>query len=137
MKSPARIAEQVAAVVEDYPAAAQEQFHNIRKAIFAVARSNPAIGPLTETLKWGEPSYLTEVSKSGSTIRVAWKSKKPDAIGLYLNCQTTLLETMRLNYPDAFTYQGNRALLVPLDTILPEEALEFCIELALTYHRSK
>lgn len=136
MNSPPCIADRVAAVVNNYPEVAQKQFHNIREKIFAAARSNADIGPLTETLKWGEPSYLTEVSKSGSTIRVAWKPKNPNTIGLYLNCQTTLLETMRLNYPVAFTYQGNRALLMPLNKPLPDEALGFCIELALTYHRS-
>ena len=94
-------------------------------------------GKLTEILKWGEPAYLTLASKSGATIRLAWKPKNPDFFGLYLNCQTTLVETMRLNYPDAFVYHGDRGLLIPLDQPLPQEALEFCIHLSQTYHRTK
>lgn len=127
----------VAAAIERYPVPAQQIFHEIRSIVFRTAQSDPIIGKLTETLKWGEPAYLTQTSKSGSTLRLDWKPKIPDFFGLYLNCQTTLVETMRLNYPNTFVYQGDRALLLPLDQPLPHEALEFCIHLTQTYHRTK
>ncbi|MCF6315788.1 MAG: DUF1801 domain-containing protein [Marinosulfonomonas sp.] len=99
--------------------------------------NDPIIGPLTEVLKWGEPSYLTEVSKSGTTVRIPWHAKHPDKTGLFLNCKTTLVDIMREIYPDTFTYQGTRAVLFALDQPLPNDALAYCCEMALTYHRNK
>ncbi|MBV1868859.1 MAG: DUF1801 domain-containing protein [Marinosulfonomonas sp.] len=127
----------VAGAIVGYPKPALDKFDQIRTMVFSVAASDPAVGPITETLKWGEPAYLTTASKSGSTIRLAWKAKNPDHVAIFLNCQTTMVETMRLNYPDAFMYQGNRALLAPLNEPLDDDALEFCVRLAQTYHVSK
>jgi hypothetical protein len=137
MTVPPNLPQDVSTATKHYPAPAQKIFHGIRAIIFRTAQSDPAVGELTETLKWGEPAYLTEASKSGSTIRLAWKAKNPDKFGIYLNCQTTLVETMRLNYPDSFQYQGERALLISLNARLPVAALEFCTHLAQTYHNSK
>ncbi len=109
----------------------------VRDLIFKTAAQNPVIGLLTETLKWGEPSYLPEATKSGTTVRISWHTKNPNQIGLYLNCKTTLIDTMREIYPNTFTYQGTRAVLFPLDQPLPNDALAHCIEMALTYHRNK
>jgi len=127
----------VAAVYDSYPVAARDVLFAVRALIFQTAAQNPVIGPLTETLKWGEPAYLTEATKSGSTIRMAWKPGKPDHGALFLNCKTTLVDTMREIYSDTFTYQGTRAVLFPLDQPLPNDALAHCIEMALTYHRNK
>ena len=127
----------VATAYDSYPASARNVLLTIRSLIFNTAATNPVIGPLTETLKWGEPAYLTEATKSGSTIRMAWKPAKPDHCALFFNCKTTLVETMREIYPDTFTYQGTRAVMFPLDQPLPNDALAHCIEMALTYHRNK
>jgi hypothetical protein len=124
-------------VVGFYPEAAQKKFHEIRHAIYTIAQSKPKIGPITETLKWGEPAYLTEFSKSGSTIQIDWKQNEPDLIGIYLNSQTSMVETMRLNHPGAFSYRGNRCIQSRLDVQLPMPALKFCLYMALTYHSSK
>lgn len=37
------------------------------------AASTDGGGPIEETLKWGDPAYVTSATKSGSTIRVVWK----------------------------------------------------------------
>ncbi|WP_457647697.1 DUF1801 domain-containing protein [Profundibacter sp.] len=116
---------------------ARDTLLKVRPLIFQTATQNPAVGPLTETLKWGEPAYLTEETRSGSTIRMAWKPAKPDHGALFFNCKTTLVDTMREIYPDTFTYQGARAVLFRLDQPLPNDALAHCIEMALTYHRNK
>jgi hypothetical protein len=120
-----------------FPEPARDALLNVRTLIFQTAAANPAVGPLTETLKWGEPTYLTEETKSGSTIRMAWKPAKPDHGALFFNCKTTLVDTMREIYPDTFTCQGTRAVLFRLDQPLPNDALAHCIEMALTYHRNK
>ena len=127
----------VKAAFDAFPEPARATLLNVRSLIFQTAASNPAAGPLTETLKWGEPAYLTEETKSGSTIRIGWKPANPDHGALFFNCKTTLVNTMRDIYPDTFTYQGTRAVLFRLDQPLPNDALAHCIEMALTYHRNK
>lgn len=119
------------------PAMPKDALLVVRNLIFQVAASNPAIGNIHETLKWGEPAYLTPDSKSGSTIRLAWKPAQPEMCGIYLNCNTTLIGQMRDIYPDAFAYQTNRAALFPADAPPPGDVLSHCIEMALTYHSAK
>ncbi len=124
----------VKAALDAFPDPARDALLNVRTLIFQTAAQNPVIGPLIETLKWGEPAYLTGASKSGSTIRLGHK----DSNGiLFLNCKTTLVDRMREIYPDTFTYQGTRAVLFRLDQPLPNDALAHCIEMALTYHLNK
>jgi len=124
----------VKAAFDAFPEPARDTLLNIRSLIFQTAASNPAVGTLTETLKWGEPAYLTEETKSGSTIRLGHKGGNGI---LFLNCKTTLVDTMRDIYPDTFTYQGTRAVHFRLDLPLPNDALAHCIEMALTYHLTK
>lgn len=124
----------IAAVISTYSDAQRVAFATIRDLVFEVAAQNPSIGPLTETLKWNEPAYLTQTTKSGSTLRLAGKSKTPNHLGLYMNCKTSLIETLRDIYPDTFTFQGNRAALVNLNAPLPMDAIAHAIDLTLTYH---
>lgn len=126
--------ENVTAIYDSFPDNARDVLRAVRSLIFQTAASNPAVGTLTETLKWGQPAYLTEASKSGTTIRLGHTQ---DCGAVYLNCKTTLVDSMREIYPDSFTYQGTRAVLFPLDQPLPNDALAHCIEMALTYHRNK
>lgn len=123
----------VAAAVASWPPRAQAAFHTIRGLLREIA-TDPRIGPLTETLKWGEPAFLTEATKSGSALRVAWKARAPGRIGLYVNCRTSLAETVREIHPYAFTFEGRRGLLVALDRPLPEQAVRHAADLALRYH---
>jgi len=70
---------------------------HLRKLIFSVAMETPEIDDLEETLKWGEPSYLTI---GGSTVRVAWQERNPDKYGIYFNCNSELVGTFRELYSD-------------------------------------
>jgi Domain of unknown function (DU1801) len=129
---PARVAEKFAT----YPASVRAPLLRLRALIFSTA-AQEKVGALEETLKWGEPSYLTSESKAGSTIRMDWKPKKPGQIALYFNCQTNLVESFRTRFPDTFRYEGNRALVLDLAAPLNEKPLAACIAYALTYHRRK
>ncbi len=124
----------VTAALNAFPDKPRQTLLQIRHLILQTAASNPKIGLLLETLKWGEPSFLTPATKSGSTIRMAWKPANPNHVGLYFNCNTTLVETMRQIYPDTFTYQKNRAVLLPVDVPLPKRAVAHICEMAMTYH---
>jgi hypothetical protein len=128
--------EDVATAFSAMPRTARRKALALRRLILDTAGRVEDVGELTETLKWGEPAYLTEQSRSGSTIRIGWSAKRPDHVGLYFNCRTTLVDTFRSRFPE-LEFEGNRALLLPLKSALPGPALRACIESALTYHRAK
>ena len=127
--------EPVAEVVETYPGAARQSFDTIRNMIHEEADRLDA-GPMTETLKWSEPAFLTDTPRTGTTIRLAWKPGSPGTLALFVHCQTTLIDTWRDRFPE-LGFDGNRALLLPLEDDLPEDALRICISDALIYHRRK
>lgn len=127
----------VAAVFQSYPARARRPLMALRQLVIDTAAGLPEAGALTETLKWGEPSYLTEATRSGTTLRLAWSQKRPDAISLFVNCQTTLVENWREHYGETLELVGNREIRLPLAAPLPTEALAHCIAMALTYHHRK
>jgi hypothetical protein len=127
----------VTAVFDGYPAAARERLLALRALIFETAGATEGVGPLMETLKWGEPAYLTEASKSGSTIRLGWKRGDPDRCAVYFNCKTTLVDSFRTLFSDRLAFEGNRAIQVDLAGPLPEPLLATCFAMALTYHRGK
>jgi len=82
----------------------------LRQLIFDTARTE-GVGELEETLKWGEPAYLTKKPKTGTTIRINQSKSNPNQYGMYFHCQTNLIETFRAIFPVEFTYDGNRAIV--------------------------
>jgi hypothetical protein len=127
----------VAAAFDAFPPSAREQLAAVRALIFEVAATTPGDGPVTETLKWGEPAYLTQASKSGSTIRLGVTKGAQARCAVYLNCKTTLVAEYRAAFADVFAFDGNRAVLLDPDAPLPRPALAQAIAMALTYHRRK
>ena len=127
----------VQAAYDDFDQPTRAALLKVRQLVFEVAQSNPVVGEIHETLKWGQPSYLTPKTKSGSTIRLASSGTTPDTCGIYLNCNTTLISQMRDIYPDAFTYQGSRAALFAAGDPPHPDVLAHVVEMALTYHRRK
>ena len=127
----------VAQAFEAYPPAMRLRLLALRQLIFDTAAATEGVGPLDETLKWGEPAYVTSQSKSGSTIRIDWKKKSPSQYAMYFNCQTSLVETFRTLFPHDFKFEGNRAIVFGESDAVPQDALALCIAAALTYHRAK
>lgn len=124
------------AAFDTYPAPARRQLLALRKLILDTARKTEGVGPLEETLKWGQVSFLTSASRSGSTIRIDRVKSKGDQVAVYFHCQTNLVETFRERYPE-LTYSGTRAILLDAKRELPEAKLRHCVALALTYHLAK
>ena len=127
---------EVTAVFEKYPQPIREQLLALRRLIFETAVNTPGVGEIVETLKWGQPSYLTVKPKSGTTIRIDAHDEAQAQIGLYVHCQTSLINTFRQLYPK-LTYEGNRAIVLDAQTPLPLEPLRDCIQSALTYRQKK
>ncbi len=117
--------------------AVRKKLMQLRSLIFDVADKTDAVGELEETLKWGQPSYLTKKSKSGSTIRLGREKKTEGDYAVYFKCQTTLVATFKELYPTKFRYEGNRAILFRVNDKIPVRELSHCISLALTYHLNK
>ena len=109
----------------------------LRELIFKVAGSTLGVGELEETLKWGEPAYLTSQTKSGSTVRIGWKSSSPTQYAMYFHCQTNLIDTFRTLFPGEFKFEGNRAIVFNESEAVPTDSVAFCVAAALTYHRNK
>ena len=130
----------VAAIFNGYPPLVRRRLLVLRRLIFKTAAATAGVGRIEETLKWGEPAYLTSQSKSGSTIRLGWKKSSPTQYAMYFHCQTNLVETFRTLFPDDFKFDGNRAMVFDCDAdtkALPLPAIEFCVAAAFTYHRRK
>ena len=126
----------VEAVFGAYPKPVKAKLLALRRLIFDTAKATKGVGALEETLKWGQPSYLTPETKSGSTIRIDQVKPEAGQVAVYFHCQTNLVETFRELYPE-LSYSGNRAILLDAGNKLPEAELRHCVALALTYHLGK
>lgn len=117
-----------------YPECIRPKLELLRDLVRQVAVESKYTEELEETLKWGEPSFLT---KKGSTLRMDWKAKAPDQYAMYFKCTSKLIPTIKDVYGDKFKYENNRAILFDLEESIPKEDLKVCIRLALQYHKLK
>ncbi len=121
----------VADTFASYPEPARAALLSLRSMIFATAATTPHVGALEETLKWGQPSYLTPETKSGTTIRLG--VPKQGGFAIFTHCQTTVIADFRTLFPDDFAYDGNRGVLFADGEELPLGKLQLLISAALTY----
>lgn len=101
----------VAKVFAAYPDHIRGRLMTLRTMIFEIAADLDGVGPLEETLKWSQPSYLTTQSGSGSTIRIDQVKSDDARLAIYFHCQTDLVATFRELYPTQMEYGGNRSIL--------------------------
>jgi hypothetical protein len=127
----------VAATFHAYPAPLRENLLRLRRLIFNTAAETEGVGALEETLKWGQPSYATTQTGSGSPIRIDGVKSAAGRYALFFNCQTDLVATFRELYPTQLKFGGNRSVLMDSDEALPEPLLRHCVGLALTYRTRK
>lgn len=139
MKRPANsgIQGDVAKVFRAYPSKLRGRLVALRRLILKTAARTEGVGALEEALKWGQPSYLTVESNSGSTVRIDRVKASDEKYAVYFHCQTDLVSIFRELYPKKFVYAGNRAIVLDADKKPDEKALAHCIALALTYHARK
>jgi len=128
---------EVAAVFQSYPPKIRTKLMFLRQLILETAAAIDIVGEIEETLKWGEPSYLTPKTKSGSTIRIDWKKAHQEQYSMYFKCTANLVSEFKRRYSQNFRFDGNRSIVFKLDEKIPVKELKNCIALALTYHRNK
>ena len=126
----------VAAVFATFPPDIRARMFEVRQLILDTAAAE-GVGTIEETLKWGEPSYLTSESKSGSTIRIGALKSDANHYALHFNCQTDLVERFRTWFPRGLRFEGNRSIVLYSSHTVPTDSLTTCVAAALTYHREK
>ncbi|MFV0267469.1 MAG: DUF1801 domain-containing protein [Draconibacterium sp.] len=125
---------QVEAVFANYPDFVRDKMQHLRELVIETAEETEGVTDLEETLKWGEPSFVT---KNGSTLRMDWKEKAPEQYAMYFQCTSRLVDTFRLVFDHKFKYEGKRAIVFQLNQKVPELELKECIKASLRYHNVK
>ena len=113
----------VAAVFEAYPKPVKGALHTLRALTLDTAANLEGVGEIEEVLRWGQPSYLTTQSKSGTMIRIDRVKSAPDTYALYVHCRTSLIETFKERYPNELTCEGNRAVLFDTKDGFPDDVV--------------
>lgn len=127
----------VAALFETYPTEIRERLLILRQMIFDVAANTPGVGKIEETLKWGQPSYVTSETKSGTTIRLDQVKAVAGEYAIYAHCQTPIIDNFRQMYGKEFKFEKNRAIHFDESDKIPVKKMREFIKMALTYHLDK
>ena len=129
---------EIAATFASYDDAVRLELLALRELILDTAEETAGVGTVEEALRWGQPSYLTTETRSGSTIRIAPTGPGSDYdYAMFFICHTNLIERFSHIFGDALAYDGNRALVFSVGDELPEDELRECVAMALTYHLDK
>ena len=120
--------------IANYPDFVRDKLLFLRELVIETAKEIPEVEKMEETLKWGEPSFIT---KQGSTLRMDWKEKSPNQYAMYFKCTSRLVETFRMVFGERFTYEKNRAIVFQLNQEIPVDELKQCIRATLMYHKVK
>lgn len=116
---------EVKAAFDALPSTVQPRLADLRALILEVAAHEDI--PVTETLKWGQPSYL---APKGSTLRLGLLEGQP---ALFAHCQSKIIPQARDAFGDGLSFSGNRAVI--LDEKASDNALRQIIKHGLTYHQ--
>ena len=115
----------------EFPEPRRELLFDLRETIYGVSEADQRIGYLSEELRWGDPSYITAQTNSGSSVRLGLFGETK--VALLFHCRTSLVEGFKQIYPNELEYSKNRAIVIDPLSIPPTEILEHCIHASLTY----
>ncbi len=124
-----------AGAIAAWPPEGQEFARRLRALIPETAEET-GTGPVTETLKWGEPAFLTEATGAGTTIRIGYRDGAEPRGRIFVHCRTRRVDACRARFGDALRFEGNRAICVPA-SLQPDTPIRAFIAMALSYHRDK
>jgi Domain of unknown function (DU1801) len=123
--------------IRPYTPEVRARLKELRLLVLKTAAETKGVGRIEETLKWGQPSFLTPDTGSGCTIRIDGRRGEPERLAMYVHCQSGLIEEFRELYPRVFEFEGKRAMVFDVAETLPTAELKHCISLALTHHLRK
>ncbi|MEM1037860.1 MAG: hypothetical protein AAGI12_00145 [Pseudomonadota bacterium] len=118
------------------PPSASKILLQVRERILAQSTANATIGPVTETLKWGQPSYLTEKTQAGSTLRLS-TTKEDQKPAIFVHCQSGLADEIRDLYGDTLSVPDQRHVVLPHMMEDHAQTIDHVIALVLTHHARK
>ncbi|MDE0588410.1 DUF1801 domain-containing protein [Halocynthiibacter sp. C4] len=101
---------EIAAVFAGFPAGVRPTLLAVREVLFSEAHADTEVGEVSETLKWGQPSYVPTRANTGTPLRLG--VAKTGEAAVFVHCQTTVVHDFQSLFPDAFVYEGNRAVLL-------------------------
>jgi len=122
----------IAAAIAAAPAQAREGLLALRALILSTAAGLPQVGRVEETLKWGQPAYLTPETKSGSTLRIG--VPKTGGFAIYAHCRTDIISSFAAAFPGMDRVEGTRALHFHDASEIDPQRHALLIRHALTYH---
>ena len=125
----------VAAAFDALAPDAREGLLALRSLILDIADELPQAGRVEEALRWGQPSYLTPVSRSGTTLRLG--VPKSAKFALFVHCQTSLIADYVTLFPDQDRIEGTRAVLFEDANQIDKFRHGVLIRRALTYKISR
>jgi hypothetical protein len=123
-------------VFDTWPENAARMARHCRTLFLEAARAVDA-GPLSESLKWGQPAWRPAQARVGSTLRIGWNAETPGQLALFVDCKTDLATRMRAIHPDLAGNDGRRRLALDLAAPVPRRAVSHLAEMTFTYHRTR
>lgn len=126
---------QVAEVFGCFPNPQRAGLLVLRSLIYSCAADLPQIGRLQETLKWGQPAYLTPDKRAATTLRLG--CPKSGGFALYVHCQSNVIPAFRQVFPEYFRFENTRAVLFETEADIQPDKLRLLLIHALTYHLRK
>ncbi len=125
---------EVGAVFDRFAPDLRAALLSVRRLILRIAAEDPRIGPLDESLKWGQPAYRPRRARTGTTVRLGALRDEPDHYGVFFHCQSGLIARFRDLYADRLGFQADRAIVLSIIGERDDAALGHCLTLALTHH---
>lgn len=122
----------VKAAYDAMPAPQRALALSLRDLVLSVAADTPAAGPISETLKWGQPTFATAATKAGSPLRIG--VTKAGDVGLFAHCATTIISDYAATFPGADRIDGKRGVLFARAEEIVPDRLRLLIRHGLTYH---
>jgi len=104
---------------------------DLRKLIAEAAAADGRVGPLVESVKWGEASFAPQRANTGSSVRIRLRDSAVPA--LMFICTTGLVDEFRTIYGDTLTFEGNRALVIDDAAVRHRDAVKHCVVMTLTH----
>ncbi len=128
--TPPSPAPEIVAALDQIPPAQRRAMLTLRQMIFEEAGADPRFGPIDESLKWGQPSYVPARPRIGTAIRLGTQGNR---VALFTHCQTSVMADVRPLFGPEAQFDGTRGVgFAPED--LPEMPIRGLIRAALGYY---
>ncbi|MGL5009050.1 MAG: DUF1801 domain-containing protein [Paracoccaceae bacterium] len=127
--------DQVRAVFVGCSGPVRDGLLRLRGLIFAAAADHPEVGAVVESLRWGQPAYLTPETGAACSLRIG--ALREDGFGLFVHCQTDLIANFLAGPGAGHRHDGTRGVLFRDVTDIRDGPISMLIAGALTYHLRK